>query len=325
VDVVDKEAILAAQDEIRLAKRAELKVDRERQAQLLALQQPDPVRFLLWSALHVAVWVACAAVILLTDNWIGHLLAVLVLANQMHSFTILQHDCGHQNAFRSRAWNLWVGRFFAWFIVFPYSSFTECHKHHHRYLGDADKDPDEWNYAGGVKWMFLRIAVFVPRFTYFSLVRYGKDVRNLVLRELAFNLLSMAALCTWFVQQGMLYEFVLIFVVPVLLLAALINPISRGYEHFPMATLGSDSEQRLDLGQNTITVTSRVLSLIWANINYHVEHHVYPGVPFFNLHKVHALLDNKPFLRDRWLLARLFVRQPREAREHGAAPATDAS
>ena len=321
---MDREAILAAQDEIRLAKRAELKVDRDRQAQLLALQQPDPVKFLLWSVLHVAVWVACAAVILLTDGWIGHLLAVLILGNQMHSFTILQHDCGHQNAFRSRLWNLWVGRFFAWFIVFPYSSFTECHKFHHRYLGDADKDPDEWNYASGVKWMFLRIAVFVPRFTYFSLVRYGKDVRNLVLRELVFNLLSMAALCTWFVSQGMLYEFVLIFVLPVLVLAAVINPISRGYEHFPMATLDSEDEQRLDLAQNTITIPSRVLSLIWANINYHVEHHVYPGVPFFNLHKVHALLDNKEFLRDRWLLARLFARRPREPR-HDVAPATDAS
>ena len=322
--MVDREAILAAQDEIRLAKRAELKVDRERQAQLLALQQPDPVRFLLWSALHVAVWIAGAAAILLSDHWLVQLLAVLVLGNQMHAFTILQHDCGHQNAFRSAICNLWVGRFFAWFIVFPYSSFTECHKYHHRYLGDADKDPDEWNYASGVKWMFLRIAVFVPRFTYFSLVRYGSQVRNLVLRELLFNLLTMVALGVWFYSMGMLYQFVLIFILPVLLLALLINPISRGYEHFPMATLGSEDEQRLDLAHNTITIPSRVLSLIWANINYHVEHHVYPGVPFFNLHKVHALLDNKPFLRDRWLLARLFARQPQEPR-HGAAPAADAS
>ncbi|SIR90925.1 Fatty acid desaturase [Aquipseudomonas alcaligenes] len=321
--MVDRDSILAAQDEIRLAKRAELKVDREQQAQLLALQQPDPVRFLLWSALHVGVWIAGAAVILFAEHWLAQLLAVLVLGNQMHAFTILQHDCGHQNAFRSATWNLWMGRFFAWFIVFPYSSFTECHKHHHRYLGDADRDPDEWNYAGGVKWMFLRIAFFVPRFTYFSLVRYGSQVRNLVLRELLFNLLTMVALGIWFASMGMLLQFVLIFIVPVLLLALLINPISRGYEHFPMATLDSEDEQRLDLAKNTITIPSRVLSLIWANINYHVEHHVYPGVPFFNLHKVHALLNNKSFLRDRWLLARLFARQPQEPR-HGAAPAADA-
>jgi beta-carotene hydroxylase len=314
VEAVDTESILAAQDEVRLAKRAELKVDRARQAQLLALQQPAPAKFMLWATLHVAIWLACAWVIAMTSNTLGHVVAVLVLGNQLHAFTVLQHDCGHQNAFRSALLNLWVGRFMAWFIVFPFSSFTECHKRHHRYLGDPSKDPDEWNYARGIFWMFLRIAVFVPRFTYFSLVRYGKSVRNRVLRELSFNLLSMAGLCAWFVAQGMAYEFVLIFVIPLLLLALVINPISRGYEHFPMATLESEHADRLDLAKNTITVTSRVIGLLWANINYHVEHHVYPGVPFCNLPKLHNLLENKAFLRDRWLLARLFTRnQPAPA------------
>jgi beta-carotene hydroxylase len=307
--VVDTQSVLAAQDEIRLEKRAALKVDRARQAQLLALQQPAPLQFMLWASVHVIIWLACAWVIVATANPIGHLLATLVMGNQLHAFTVLQHDCGHQNAFRSALLNLWLGRFMAWFIVFPYSSFTECHKHHHRYLGDPDKDPDEWNYARGVKWMFLRIAVFVPRFTYFSLVRYGKAVRNRVLRELSFNLLSMAALCAWFVSQGLAYEFVLIFVVPLLLLAVVINPISRGYEHLPMATLEHDHADRLDLAKNTITVTGRVFGLLWANINYHVEHHVYPGVPFCNLRKLHELLENKAFLRDRWVLARLFARR----------------
>ncbi len=317
--MVDTAAVFMAQDEVRLEKRAALKVDRAKQAQLLALQQPAPLQFMLWTTLHVAIWVACTWVILASDNSVWHVVATLLMGSQLHAFTVLQHDCGHQNAFRSTLLNLWMGRFMAWFIVFPYSSFTECHKHHHRYLGDPEKDPDEWNYASGVKWMFLRIAVFVPRFTYFSLVRYGKAVRNRVLRELAFNLLSMAAVCAWFVSQGMAYEFVLIFVVPLLLLAVVINPISRGYEHFPMATLEPEHADRLDLAKNTITVTSRVFGLLWANINYHVEHHVYPGVPFCNLRKLHHLLENKTFLRDRWLLARLVARS--EAKKaHSAEP-----
>nr|WP_298167875.1 fatty acid desaturase [uncultured Pseudomonas sp.] len=304
---------MAAQDDIRLEKRAALKVERARQAELLALQQPVPLQFMLWASLHVTIWLACAWLIVVSANPVWHMVATLIMGSQLHAFTVLQHDCGHQNAFRSALANLWMGRFMAWFIVFPYSSFTECHKHHHRYLGDPDKDPDEWNYARGVKWMFLRIAVFVPRFTYFSLVRYGKAVRNRVLRELSCNLLSMGALCAWFVSRGMAYEFVLIFVVPLLLLAVVINPISRGYEHLPMATLEPGHEDRLDLAKNTITVTSRVVGLLWANINYHVEHHVYPGVPFCNLRKLHNLLENRPFLRDRWLLARLFARSATKA------------
>ncbi|MCB2252957.1 fatty acid desaturase [Pseudomonas chlororaphis] len=299
-----------AADQLRLAKRAELRVDRERLAQLQALMQPQPLKFALWSLLHVLVWCAAALYILLGDNPWGMALAVLVLGNQLHAFTVLQHDCGHASAFRSAAWNLWVGRFMAWFIVFPFSSFTECHKYHHRYLGDPDQDPDDWNYTGGVKWMFLRIAVFVPRFVYFSLVRYGKPVRNRVLRELAFNLLSMAAIGAWCHSQGLLLQFVLIFVAPLLVLALVINPISRGYEHFPMATLEVDDPQRLDLAKNTVTVSDRLIGLLWANINYHVEHHIYPGVPFVNLPQLAALLADKPYLRDRWLLARMFARRP---------------
>jgi fatty acid desaturase len=59
-----------------------------------------------------------------------------------------------------------------------------------------------------------------------------------------------------------------------------------------------------------VTVSDRLIGLLWANINYHVEHHIYPGVPFVNLPRLAALLDNKPYLRDRWLLARMFARRP---------------
>ena len=37
----------------------------------------------------------------------------------------------------------------AWFIVFPFTASTECHRRHHRYLGDPDHDPDDWHYTGG--------------------------------------------------------------------------------------------------------------------------------------------------------------------------------
>jgi fatty acid desaturase len=29
------------------------------------------------------------------------------------------------------------------------------------------------------------------------------------------------------------------------------------------------------------------------SVNYHIEHHAYPSVPFYNLHKVHGLLEER--------------------------------
>jgi fatty acid desaturase len=45
--------------------------------------------------------------------------------------------------------------------------------------------------------------------------------------------------------------------------------------------------------RNTRTVRSNILirTLLW-DTNYHAEHHCYPMVPFFNLHKINALMHD---------------------------------
>jgi fatty acid desaturase len=62
------------------------------------------------------------------------------------------------------------------------------------------------------------------------------------------------------------------------------------YEHLPLAHYRPGDSRRFDVARNTVTVTSRLLGLFWANITYHVEHHSYPRVPFYRLARVHALL-----------------------------------
>lgn len=34
-----------------------------------------------------------------------------------------------------------------------------------------------------------------------------------------------------------------------------------------------------------------VISFFYWNMNYHVEHHMYPGVPCYNLPRLHHLID----------------------------------
>jgi fatty acid desaturase len=85
--------------------------------------------------------------------------------------------------------------------------------------------------------------------------------------------------------------------VPMLTLALIVNPMSRGFEHYPMSVLAADDPRRFDLRFNTVTVTHRLIGLTWANINYHVEHHLYPRVPFFNLPALHRLLNKAPYLQ----------------------------
>lgn len=268
-------------------------VDAADKGGLLRLSQPQGGRFTLWAAGHFAVWAGCLAAI----PFVGHplLLAAIaiVMANQLHALTILQHDCGHGSAYRSKALNLWVGRFLSFFIFLPYSAFQEVHKWHHWFLGDPERDPDEWYYAGGPRQLWFREMLFMPYFILVPLVRYGAEVRNRVLREL------FAHVALWSLAVGMLawagrYDMLLWGVLlPMAGLALIISPISRGYEHYPLAAMPRGHKDRLDLHKNSVTITGRIFGFLWVNITYHVEHHLFPRIPFFALPEAHRIIGKR--------------------------------
>ena len=57
-----------------------------------------------------------------------------------------------------------------------------------------------------------------------------------------------------------------------------------------------------------MTVANRAWGLAWANITYHVEHHLYPRVPFYRLPQLHTMLQGRDYLRTESLLP--FLRPP---------------
>lgn len=44
------------------------------------------------------------------------------------------------------------------------------------------------------------------------------------------------------------------------------------------------------LTRTRTTTSNAVVSFLMCNLNYHLEHHLFPGVPWYNLKKVHRLL-----------------------------------
>jgi fatty acid desaturase len=57
---------------------------------------------------------------------------------------------------------------------------------------------------------------------------------------------------------------------------------------------GTDNKSENDYFNNTRTVKlNPFTSFLYANMNYHVEHHLFPDIPYYNLGNVHVLLSNK--------------------------------
>jgi fatty acid desaturase len=126
--------------------------------------------------------------------------------------------------------------------------------------------------------------------TYLSLTKYGPKVRRVVVLEQLANCVFWAAVHLVLYQYGMLREALFIFWIPAAVIILIIGPVTRAYEHLPLAHYAPEDARRFDIASNTVTVTNRLLGLFWANITYHVEHHSYPRVPFYRLPRVHALL-----------------------------------
>ncbi len=280
----------------RQASRAALSLGRSFDATLERLSTPNGRAFTALTSVYLAAWAVGVALVVIVQEPLLQLWISVLLGSQLHALTVLQHDCGHRSAFRSASANLWAGRLLAWFVFMPFTTFTELHRRHHGFLGDAQRDPDEWFYERGARCLFLRECLFMPRFIWLSLTRLpSPGLRRRVLGELLFNGATHAALIGVLWWWGAFDVLVFAYLLPMLWLAGVFNPISRGYEHLPMATLAAGDPKRTDLRFNTITVSSRIVGVLWANIGFHVEHHMYPRVPFYRLPALHRLFAGKAY------------------------------
>lgn len=294
----------------RKAGRESLLLDASDLPQLEAMSAPDGRIFLRALIVHLGLWGAGLVAVMWAREWPLLQAAIgLLMGSQLHALTVLQHDCGHQSAFRRRRVNGWVGRALAGFIVLPFTSFTELHRLHHSHLGEPARDPDNWFYAAGPRWQHWRECLFVPRFTWLSLRgSMPPATRRHVLLELTFNLAVHALIGAAFWRVGRLDAWLFAFALPMFALACIFNPLARGAEHAPMAHLPLRDPRRFDLRFNTVTVAHRGWGLAWANITYHVGHHLYPRVPFHRLPQLHAMLAARPCLQTTTLWR--FVRPP---------------
>ena len=84
-------------------------------------------------------------------------------------------------------------------------------------------------------------------------------------------------------ELGVLDRFLKLWLVPGYIFS-LLNSMRFIAEHYDTPWEAGQLE-----GTRTV-VSNQVNSFFWNNINYHIGHHVYPGVPWYNLQKLHAAM-----------------------------------
>ncbi|MEK7779550.1 MAG: fatty acid desaturase [Pseudomonadota bacterium] len=209
---------------------------------------------------------------------------------QMGIMTFM-HDCTHSVLFKEK----WKNSAFGTFAIIPmfisFISFKEDHLLHHRH-NRTHKDPDAFTmgkrgigdyilfYAYGLVGVFLTAI----QFTFIFPIQKFKGAKALIhWAEIALHLALAAAIFYWAFSQGIASEVFAIWFWP-LVFFGFFNSVRFVAEHY-----GTPWNSGQLAGTRTI-ISNQVNSWFWNNINYHIGHHVYPAVPWYNLQKLHALM-----------------------------------
>jgi fatty acid desaturase len=224
---------------------------------------------LAWNA--ESPWVVWPAYIAMGYLWMG--------------VVTFMHDCTHMVLFKKR-WKNWVfGIFSTLPIVITFVSFMDDHLVHHRNNRGPD-DPDAITMGARKFPDFLLFYgyILVGGFNFIYPFQRLRGARLWIhLGELALRVAAYWALIAWASQAGLLGKVLSVWLIPIWIFS-LFNSMRFIAEHY---------DTPWDAGQlagSRTVISNPVNSFFWNNINYHIGHHVYPAVPWYNLVKLHQAM-----------------------------------
>ncbi|GAB3260470.1 guanitoxin biosynthesis L-arginine gamma (S) hydroxylase [Chitinimonas naiadis] len=232
-------------------------------------------------------------------------LAVLLIGSRQRALASLLHESCHKTLTRHRRLNDFIGRWLAGFPIFQsHRAYVKSHVLlHHNFLGDAQRDPDYRHYIDSGLFQVRDRLDFVVRFVLRTvlMLNVGSYLRYLCnhrLKEIAGDrreclglLLVHAVLIAAFTFTVGPLGYVVYWLVPFLTTFQVIGWFSEIAEHYPLALT---ARTNLAMTRNRFpTWTERVFIGMHGD-NYHQVHHLFAGIPFWNLARAHQVLLADP-------------------------------
>lgn len=261
--------------------------------------------FLQW-----AIAIGAGAIAIHLDSVPVYIMAGFIIGSRIQCLAVMMHDACHSMLFSNRRINDLIGDIFvAYPLGFSIHLYRANHMHHHRYtntMRDRDyrvqqRDPDQhfpkrpaamlWLLVRSVTGLnFYRMArdsrIWAPFANFHNPGRFGYDfplalrIRYVVWAVLFYGLILMSP---W------RWQILGLLLIPQFIWANVFNRIRAIAEHNGVA-----NERELN-GTRTIipTLLDRFL-IAPLNVSYHLEHHLFPSVPWQNLRRLHGALMEDP-------------------------------
>ena len=262
------------------------------------LHRKSPARHLAIAARQFAILAIAGAVSwIFPAPWIW-IPSALVAGGTVFNFTVLLHEVVHRAVFngpRPRA-----ERFLAILYAIPSGisalQFTRWHLTHHAELGDGVADPKRHYLSPKINKPWYKLLYFTPALfpIYFRAAKkenasYPPTLQRRIARErwatILLHLVLMGAIF-WLGGFGVLAR---VYFVPYFLVFPIAFALNRLGQHYAI-----DPEDPAKWG--TVLEPSRWWDFWYLYSAYHIEHHYFTAVPFYNLRRLHFAL--RPFFEE---------------------------
>jgi fatty acid desaturase len=269
------------------------------------------------ASLHIGLeWGLIAATIFLCQHYwhpMLYVFAVAFIGSRQHALLVLMHDGVHYRLLRNRRLNDWTSEvILAWPHLVTARQYRKNHFGHHRYL-NSPQDPDLIRRKGDPAWVFPQAVEDMAK----MLFRDATGLNAPAMLKLAAAVAKADEVPGWFlaVRYGfyaaalavIIYlhaftGFLLYWIVPMFTWLVLIMRLRSIAEHHAI-------DQPRGEYPLTRTTQANLLERIFVapkNVNYHIEHHFFPSVPFYRLPELHRILMSKPEYREGAHLTRTY-------------------
>ncbi len=210
------------------------------------------------------------------------------------NFLTLLHEVLHNLVFKKQ--RIFLSKFLAylysfWTTISP-TQFTKWHLDHHSQLGSTTEDPKRHHLAPKKRSRILKLLYFTPAlfYIYFKASkeenkRYPKKVLKKIKKERIFFLIIHIIIQPLIFYSGGFILWIKIYFLPLFIFFPISFGLNRMGQHYARS---SESP----LGWTTFIKGSIFWDFIFLKSNYHLEHHLLPTVPFYNLPKLQRNLLN---------------------------------
>ena len=237
-------------------------------------------------------------------SWYFYPLTILIIGSRQRALATLLHETAHQIIAKNPTLNFMMGTCFSGYFIFQtMSSYRKSHvENHHGNFGNPDKDPDyKFAISQGLYQQDINDKIFIKRSIFLTLLFIGvpKYIKSLLVHRFLQkqNYLEVFAISLWWliiislsILCNLWQYLILFWVIPYLTVFQIIGWFIELAEHYPL--MNNHINLYMSRNRNSHFIERFLTGM--HNENYHLIHHLFPSIPFWNIPKAHEILMQDP-------------------------------